>query len=193
MKLIYSIFVFLFLGLQSYAFEYATFAGGCFWCMEPPFDKIEGVLETTSGYMGGHQKNPTYKDVSNGSSGHAEVVRVKYDPTKVSYEKLLDIFWHNIDPTTKDKQFVDIGSQYRTAIFYYSDEQKKVAIKSRDDLEKKNVFGAKIITEIVAATDFFEAEEYHQDFYKKSPVRYKFYRFNSGRDQYIQRIWGDKK
>lgn len=175
-----------------FALEYATFGGGCFWCMEPPFDIVDGVLETTSGYMGGDKVNPTYKEVSNGSTGHAEVVRVKYDPKKVSYEKLLDIFWRNVDPTTKDRQFVDIGSQYRSAIFYYNDEQKKAALLSKEKLEKENVFGAAIVTEISRATDFYPAEEYHQDFYKKNSIRYKYYRFNSGRDQYLKKIWGDK-
>lgn len=171
--------------------EKATFAGGCFWCMEPPYDKIKGVVSTTPGYTGGSKENPTYEEVSSGRTGHAESVEILYDPSQVSYSQLLDVFWHNIDPTTKDRQFVDTGSQYRTAIFYHSEEQKRLAEESKARLEKSGKFGKPIVTEIVPAGKFYPAEEYHQDYYKKNPRRYKFYRFNSGRDQYLKRIWGE--
>ncbi|MDD0851869.1 peptide-methionine (S)-S-oxide reductase MsrA [Halobacteriovorax sp. GB3] len=175
----------------SFASEYkkATFAGGCFWCMEPPFDKLTGVVSTTSGYIGGTMKNPTYRDVSAGHSGHTEAVEVLYDPKKISYDELLKVFWRNINPTTKDQQFVDIGPQYRTGIFYHDDFQKDLALKSKEELEKKKIFGKKIVTEITKATTFWPAEKYHQDYYIKNPVRYKFYRWNSGRDQYLDKIW----
>jgi len=173
-------------------FEKATFAGGCFWCMEAPFESIEGVHEVVSGYTGGDEKNPTYKQVSAGKTSHIESVEIAYDPSKVTYEMLLDIFWRNINPTTADRQFVDVGSQYRTAIFYHSDQQKKSAIESKNKLEASNRYGGKlIVTEIVPAKEFYEAEEYHQDYYKKSPWQYKIYRFNSGRDQYLNKIWKD--
>jgi methionine-S-sulfoxide reductase len=171
----------------------ATFAGGCFWCMEPPFDKLNGVISTTSGYTGGNENNPTYQRVSAGRTGHTEAVRVEYDPTKVSYEKLVDTFWHQINPTTPNRQFVDVGSQYRTGIFYHSAEQKKIALASKAKLEKANVFGAPIVTEITEAGNFWPAEEYHQDYYQKHAYKYKFYRFNSGRDQYLESIWGKNK
>ncbi len=168
----------------------ATFAGGCFWCMEPPYEKLDGVLEVVSGYTGGRTENPTYRDVTSGRTGHAEAVEVRYDPAKATYEQLLDIFWRNIDPTTKDRQFVDVGSQYRTAIFYHSEEQRKQAEASKRKLEASGRFEKPIVTEIVPAGRFYPAEEYHQDYYRKSSSRYKFYRFNSGRDQYLDRIWG---
>jgi peptide-methionine (S)-S-oxide reductase len=168
----------------------ATFAGGCFWCMEPPFDKLVGVISTTSGYTGGRTKNPTYEDVSSGWTGHAESVQVLYDPRKVTYAKLLDVFWHNIDPTVKDRQFCDTGNQYRTAIFYYNDEQKRAAEASRAELEKAKPFKAAIVTEIVAAGEFYAAEEYHQDYYLKNPIRYKYYRFRCGRDARLMELWG---
>jgi len=170
----------------------ATFAGGCFWCMEPPYDKLEGVLSTTSGYIGGQEKNPSYREVSSGSTGHAEAVQVRYDPEKVSYEKLLEVFWKQIDPTTPDRQFVDVGSQYRTGIFYHTEEQRKLAEISKKKMSKSGRFGAAIVTEITQATTFYPAEDYHQDYYIKNPIRYKYYRFGSGRDQYLKRIW-DKK
>jgi len=170
----------------------ATFAGGCFWCMEPPFEKLEGVKSAVSGYTGGAEKDPTYKQVSAGETGHAEVVRVTYDPDMVTYEKLLDVFWHNIDPTTVDRQFVDEGRQYRSAIFFHDDEQKKLALASKEKLEKAGVFGAPIVTEIVPAGAFYPAEEYHQDYYKKSTVKYKYYRYRSGRDEYLKKIWAGK-
>ena len=170
--------------------EKATFAGGCFWCMEPPFEKLKGVLSVVSGYTGGHTEDPKYEEVSAGGTGHAESVQVLYDPSVISYEKLLEVFWRNIDPTTKDRQFVDVGSQYRTAIFYHSEEQRRLAEESKKQLEASGRFGKPLVTEIVPAGKFYPAEGYHQDYSKKNPTRYKFYRFNSGRDQYLDRIWG---
>ncbi|MCP4401574.1 MAG: peptide-methionine (S)-S-oxide reductase MsrA [bacterium] len=167
----------------------ATFAGGCFWCMEPPFDKLEGVYSTTSGYTGGHKDNPTYKEVSAGETGHTETVEVLYDPEKISYEKLLEVFWVNIDPTVKDRQFCDPGSQYRTAIFYHDEEQKDLAEASKKPVVEK--FGT-VHTEIVSATTFYAAEGYHQDYYKKNPLRYKYYRTSCGRDKRLKALWGKK-
>lgn len=174
-------------------YKIATFAGGCFWCMEPPFDKMKGVISTTSGYTGGKEANPTYQQVSAGSTGHTEAVRVEYDPNVVSYKALVDTFWHQINPTTPNRQFVDVGAQYRTGIFYHSAAQKQIALESKAALEKAKIFGAPIVTEITAAGDFWPAEEYHQNYYLKHPYKYKFYRFNSGRDQYLESIWGKKK
>ncbi|MEJ7671114.1 MAG: peptide-methionine (S)-S-oxide reductase MsrA [Casimicrobiaceae bacterium] len=168
----------------------ATFAGGCFWCMEPPYDKLDGVISTTSGYMGGPSKNPTYQEVSAGRTGHAEVVQVRYDPAKVSYAKLLEVFWKNIDPTVKDRQFCDVGSQYRTGIFVHSEEQRKLADTSKSEIEKTKPFKDPIVTPIVAATEFWPAEEYHQDYYQKNPVRYKYYRTGCGRDERLKVLWG---
>lgn len=173
-------------------FEKATFAGGCFWCMEPPYDKLKGVISTTPGYTGGRTANPTYEQVSSGATGHAEAVEVLYDSSQIRYEQLLDVFWRNIDPTTRDRQFVDSGSQYRTAIFYHSEAQKRLAGESKKKLEASGRYRKPIVTEIVPAGTFYPAEEYHQDYYLKSPTQYKFYRFNSGRDQYLMRIWGDE-
>jgi len=173
--------------------EKATLAGGCFWCMEPPFEKLKGVTEVIAGYTGGHTEDPKYEEVSSGRTGHAEAVEVHYDPAQVTYAELLDVFWHNIDPTTRDRQFVDSGSQYRTAIFYHNEEQKRLAEESKKKLDASGRFGKPIVTEIVPAGKFWPAEEYHQDYYKKSAIRYKFYRFNSGRDQYLERIWGKDK
>ena len=170
----------------------ATFAGGCFWCMEPPFDKLPGVLGTTSGYMGGSRKNPTYEEVSSGTTGHAEVVQVLYDPSKVSYEKLLEVFWVNVDPTVKDRQFCDVGTQYRTAIFVHSPEQRKAAEASKAALEKSKPFKEAIVTPIVDAGDFWPAEDYHQDYYLKNPVRYTYYRTGCGRDARLKQLWGDR-
>jgi peptide-methionine (S)-S-oxide reductase len=168
----------------------ATFAGGCFWCMEPPFDKLDGVVSTTSGYTGGTKKNPTYEEVSSGGTGHAESVEVLYDPAKVSYARLLDVYWHNIDPTVANRQFCDAGEQYRTAIFYHDAEQKRLAEQTRAEVQKK--LGSRTVqTQIVAASTFYPAEEYHQDYYRKNPVRYKFYRTGCGRDARLQEIWGD--
>ena len=168
----------------------ATFAGGCFWCMEPPYDKLPGVISTTSGYMGGSVKYPTYEAVSNGVTGHAEVVQVVYDPAKVTYEKLLDVFWRNVDPTVKDRQFCDTGSQYRTAIFVHTDEQRKAAEASKAGLEKTKPFKDPIVTPIVAASDFWPAEDYHQDYYVKNPARYTYYRTGCGRDARLKALWG---
>jgi len=175
------------------ALETATFAGGCFWCMEPPYEKVDGVKEVISGYTGGHKKNPTYEEVSAGKTGHAEAVQVIYDPARITYSELLDIFWRQIDPTDRGGQFVDRGSQYRTAIFYHSEEQKRMAERSKERFMESGIFGKPIVTEIVPAGPFYRAEEYHQDYYKKNPIRYKIYRFASGRDQYLDRIWGDEK
>lgn len=171
--------------------ETATFAGGCFWCMEPPFEKIEGVHSTTVGYTGGSEKNPTYEEVSSGRTGHAESIEVVYDPAKVDYAKLLQVFWHNIDPVAVDGQFCDSGTQYRSAIFYHDERQKQLAESSKATLEASHRFKQKIATQIVPAGEFWPAEEYHQDYYKKNPIRYKFYRFACGRDKRLEEIWGD--
>jgi peptide-methionine (S)-S-oxide reductase len=168
----------------------ATFAGGCFWCMEPPFDKLDGVVSTTSGYIGGTKANPTYREVSDGVTGHAEAVEIVYDPAKISYEKLLAVFWHNIDPTVKDRQFCDNGSQYRSAIFYHDEQQKKAAQTAKAALMKSRPFKGDIVTEVTAASTFYPAEDYHQDYYVKNPVKYKFYRFNCGRDSRLKELWG---
>ncbi len=173
-------------------FEAAIFAGGCFWCMEPPFDVLPGVVSTTSGYTAGRTKNPNYHDVSAGITGHTEAVRIVYDPKKVSYEKLLDVFWHNIDPTVRDRQFCDSGTQYRSGIYYLSPQQKALAETSRAQLEKTKPFKAAIVTEIQPASDFWAAEDYHQDYYKKNPVRYKVYRTGCGRDSRLEELWGKK-
>jgi peptide-methionine (S)-S-oxide reductase len=170
----------------------ATFAGGCFWCMEYPFDKVDGVIRTTSGYIGGDKANPTYQEVTTGETGHAEAVEISYDPNRVSYEQLLHIFWRNIDPLVKNRQFCDIGSQYRTAIFYHDETQKKLAEASLDELNRSERFDAPIATEIVPATTFYPAEDYHQDFYKKSPIRYTLYRSGCGRDSRLKALWGDE-
>jgi peptide-methionine (S)-S-oxide reductase len=172
--------------------ETATFAGGCFWCMEPPFDKLDGVISTTSGYTGGHTTNPTYKEVSGGGTGHAESVQIVYDPKKVSYEKLLDVYWHNIDPTSADGQFCDRGNQYRSEIFYNSPEQQRLAEQSKAALEKNKVFKEPVVTSITQATKFYPAEDYHQDYYLKNPLRYKFYRYGCGRDKRLHELWGNK-
>jgi len=168
----------------------ATFAGGCFWCMVPAFDKVPGVVSVTSGYTGGSKKNPTYEEVSAGGTGHAESVQIVYDPAKVTYEKLLDVFWHNIDPTTKDREFCDVGHQYRSAIFYHNEEQHRLALQSKEQLENNKPFKASIVTEIVQATEFYPAEEYHQNYYKKNPIRYHYYRWSCGRDQRLKDLWG---
>lgn len=168
----------------------ATFAGGCFWCTESDMEKVEGVVEGISGYTGGHKKNPSYKEVSSGTTGHVEAVLVKYNPTKTSYEKLLDAFWKHINPTDAGGQFVDRGSQYHSVIFYHNEEQKKAAQKSKESLETSGRFDKPIVTEIKKAEKFYPAEEYHQDYYKKNPLRYKYYRYRSGRDQYIEKVWG---
>lgn len=171
----------------------ATFAGGCFWCMEEALDKVEGVVSTTSGYTGGRQKNPTYEDVSAGGTGHAEAVEILYDPAKVTYATLLDVFWRNIDPTTPDRQFCDGGNQYRSAIFYHDEAQKRLAEDSKKKLVKSKPFKEPIATEIAPASTFYPAEEYHQNFYEKNPIRYKVYKFNCGRVQRLQELWGKKE
>lgn len=168
----------------------ATFAGGCFWCMEEAFDPVPGVIATISGYMGGRVKNPTYEQVSTGTTGHAEVVQVEYDPRKVTYEKLLEVFWRNIDPTQKDGQFCDHGSQYRSAIFYHDEEQRRLAEASKAALASSKPFKGTIVTEIVKAGEFYPAESYHQDFYLKNPVRYKFYKTGCGREARLRELWG---
>jgi methionine-S-sulfoxide reductase len=173
--------------------EKATFAGGCFWCMEPPFDKLDGVISTTVGYAGGQEKDPTYKEVSSGKTGHAEAIEIVYDPSRVTYAELLDVFWRNIDPTQVDGQFADLGRQYRTAIFYHDEEQRRLAVASKEELENSGRFDEEIVTEIVPAREFYRAEEYHQDYYKKNPLRYKFYRYGSGRDQFLKKVWGKEQ
>jgi len=171
--------------------EKAIFAGGCFWCMEPPFDKLDGVISTTSGYTGGHQKNPTYYDVSSGRSGHVEVVEIVYDPTKVNYEKLLDVFWVNIDPLNNRGQFCDNGSQYLSAIFYLNEKQKKAAEESLEVLKQSDKLKGKIVTTIRPAEKFYPAEEYHQDYYIKNSLSYKYYRYRCGRDSRLKQLWQD--
>jgi peptide-methionine (S)-S-oxide reductase len=168
----------------------ATFAGGCFWCMEPPFDKLPGVISTTSGYMGGKKRYPTYEEVSAGWTGHTEVVQVAYDPAKVSYDQLLEVFWSNIDPTVKDKQFCDEGSQYRTAIFVHDDAQLKAAEASKAALDRTKPFKDALVTPIQLAGEFWPAEDYHQDYYLKNPVRYGYYRTGCGRDARLKQLWG---
>ena len=173
--------------------EYATFAGGCFWCIEADFEKVEGVLTVTSGYTGGHVANPTYKQVSAGGTGHTEAIRVVYDPNVVTYDQLLDVFWHNIDPTAVDRQFCDIGDQYRSGIFYHDETQRKAAERSRAELEKTKPFSAPVVTEITSAGAFYPAEAYHQDYAKKNPIRYAYYRNGCGRDRRLQQLWGEDK
>ena len=168
----------------------AIFAGGCFWCMEPPFEKMKGVSAVVSGYTGGTIKNPSYAQVSSGRTKHIESVRIEYDPAVVSYDQLLDVFWRNIDPTDDGGQFVDRGYQYKSVIFVMTEEERAVAMKSKDALAASGQFGdTKVVTEIIAATDFYDAEEYHQDYYKKNPIRYKFYRSRSGRDRFLKKTW----
>ncbi len=166
----------------------AVFAGGCFWCMEPPYDKLPGVVATTSGYSGGQKINPTYEQVSAGNTGHIEVIQVTYDPKQVSYEKLLEVFWRNVDPLDKGGQFCDRGNTYTTAIFYANEEQKKLAEQSKTAIEKK--LGKSVVTAIRPAASFYAAEDYHQDYYKKNPLRYKYYRYSCGRDQRLEQLWG---
>ena len=171
----------------------ATFAGGCFWCEEAAFDSLPGVIETISGYTGGHKKNPTYKEVSAGGTGHTEAVEVLYDPAKIRYEQLLDVFWHNIDPTVSDRQFCDVGQQYRAEIFYHSEEQRRLAEQSRAALAESKPFKEPIVTGITAASEFYPAEDYHQDYHSKNPLRYKYYRYYCGRDQRLEELWGKAK
>jgi peptide methionine sulfoxide reductase msrA/msrB len=171
----------------------ATFAGGCFWCVESDFEKVDGVVEVISGYTGGHKDHPTYKEVSAGGTGHLEAIQVRYDPGKISYEALLDVFWRHVDPTDPGGQFVDRGDQYRSAIFYQDEEEKQLAEASKKRLAESGRFGKPIVTEIIKLTAFYPAEDYHQDYYKKSELRYKFYRWNSGRDKFLEQVWGNEK
>jgi peptide methionine sulfoxide reductase msrA/msrB len=176
---------------QSNNLETATFAGGCFWCTESGFEKVDGVVEVISGYTGGHKENPTYEEVSSGGTGHIEAVQVLYDPTKITYRDLLDVFWRHVNPTDAGGQFVDRGLQYRTAIFYHNKEQKRLAEESRDELTKSGRFEKPVVTEIVRFSAFYRAEDYHQDYYKKNPICYEHYRFHSGRDQFLKNVWSD--
>jgi len=169
--------------------ETATLAGGCFWCVESDFEKVDGVIEVISGYTGGHKANPAYKEVSSGTTGHLEAIQVFYDPEIITYEEILDILWRHIDPTDAGGQFVDRGGQYRSAIFYHNEEQRKVAEESKKALGKSGIFNEHIVTEIIKFEKFYNAEDYHQDYYKKNPIRYKYYRWNSGRDQFLEKIW----
>ena len=177
---------------ESKNLKFATFAGGCFWCSEADFEKTAGVVKAISGYTGGNQENPTYEEVSAGNTGHWEAIQVYYDPEKITYEGLLDVFWRHIDPTDGGGQFVDRGGQYRSAIFYHDDEQKRTAEKSKEALEKSGKFQKPIATEILRLSRFYPAEEYHQDYYKKNSLRYQYYRFGSGRDQFLESVWGKK-
>jgi peptide-methionine (S)-S-oxide reductase len=171
----------------------ATFAGGCFWCMEPPFEALEGVVSVTSGYTGGTKESPSYEEVSSGTTGHAESVQILYDPSKVSYTKLLEVFWHNVDPTDRGGQFCDRGSQYRPLIFVHDEEQRRLAEASKAALEKTKPFREPVVVEIVPATAFWPAEEYHQQYHTKNPIRYAYYRRGCGRDRRLKELWGTPK
>jgi len=189
------LFFLILLPIRSFSknnYSKATFAGGCFWCMEHPFEKLEGVIKVVSGYTGGHKENPTYKEVSSGGTGHLEAVQIIYDGSKITYSELLDVFWRQIDPTDPGGQFVDRGIQYTTAIFYHGEEQKTLAEKSKEKLEKSEIFKKPITTKIREASKFYRAENYHQDYYKNNPIRYKYYRHHSGRDRYLNKIWTDE-
>jgi methionine-S-sulfoxide reductase len=177
--------------MNDNGYEKAYFAGGCFWCMEPPFEAMEGVIEATSGYMGGTTENPTYEDVTTGETGHAEVVEILFDPKTVTYEELLEVFWRNIDPTALNYQFADVGSQYRTEIFTVGSEQKELAEQSKVELENSGKFNKPIVTAISEAPAFYIAEEYHQDFYKKQSMRYQMYAKASGRKGFLEDTWGE--
>lgn len=174
---------------KSKNLEVATFAGGCFWCVESDFEKVDGVVEVVSGYTGGNKEDPTYEEVAKGVTGHLEAVQVHYDPTRITYRELLDVFWRHVDPTDPGGQFVDRGSQYRSAIFYHDEQQRKLAEQSREELNRSGRFEKPIVTEIVPLSKFYRAEDYHQDYYKTHPIRYKFYRFNSGKDQFLKKVW----
>ena len=187
---------FLILGMAPEAQEEpelakATFAGGCFWCMEPPFDALDGVVSTTSGYTGGHLDDPSYEQVSSGGTGHTEAVEIVYDPAKVSYEKLLEVFWVNIDPTDAKGQFCDRGSQYRSGIFYLSEEQRQLAEASKQKIDASGRLPKTVVTEVTEATTFYRAEEYHQDYYQRHKFRYKLYRRGCGRDGVLEKLWGE--
>ena len=172
--------------------EKATFAGGCFWCLEPPFERLNGVIEVVTGYTGGHQENPTYEEVCSGTTGYLEAIQITYDPLKILFSELLGVYWKQIDPTDSVGQFVDKGTQYKSAIFYHNQDQRHLAEESKRVLEKSGKFSKPIITEIISASKFYKAEEYHQDYYQKCAIRYKSYRFHSGRDEYLQEKWGDQ-
>ncbi len=191
--IIFAVLVFLMQSASSAETEFdkATFTGGCFWCMEPPYEKLKGVKEVITGYTGGHKKNPTYEEVSSGTTGHAEAIQVVYAPSEITYGELLDVFWRQIDPTDPDGQFVDRGSQYRTVIYYHNEEQKKLAEKSKGHLMQSGRYNKPIVTEILPAVHFYRAEQYHQDYYINHSIRYKLYRFNSGRDKYLEKIWNN--
>jgi peptide methionine sulfoxide reductase msrA/msrB len=178
---------------QEITTRQATFAGGCFWCIEADFEKVPGVIKVISGYTGGHKKNPTYEEVSAGTTGHVEAIQVYYDPSQISYKALLDFFWRHIDPTDPGGQFVDRGQQYRSVIFYHDEEQRQLAEKSKEELNHSGKFSRPIVTEIKPFTIFYPAEEYHQDYSKKNPIRYKYYRYNSGRDQFLKKTGGGSK
>ncbi len=168
----------------------ATFAGGCFWCMEEAFEKVEGVTSAVSGYIGGQVENPTYEQVSAGGTGHTESIEVTFDPSKITYAQLLEVFWRNVDPTTPNAQFCDHGNQYRTAIFYHDENQKQLVDESKKRIESSKTFPESIVTEISQATEFYIAEEYHQDYYSKNPIRYKYYKWNCGRAKRLEQLWG---
>ena len=168
----------------------AYFAGGCFWCMEEAFEKVDGVISVVSGYMGGTVANPTYEQVSDGRTGHAESIEVTYDPTKVTYQKLLDAFWRNVDPIMPNAQFCDHGNQYRSAIFYTTDEEKQLSEETKNKIEQSKRLPAPIVTQLVSASTFYPAEDYHQDYYKKNPLRYKYYKYSCGRAQRLEALWG---
>jgi methionine-S-sulfoxide reductase len=170
--------------------EKAVFAGGCFWCMQHPFDELKGVVSTTVGYTGGHKENPSYEEVCSGETGHTEAIEIQFDPTQITYAKLLDVLWRNIDPTTSNRQFADVGSQYRTAIFYHDEEQKQLAESSKEEVDCSGIHDKPIVTEIVPVSVFYKAEEYHQKYYEKSPDRYKRYNSGSGRERYLKKTWG---
>lgn len=176
--------------VEAAALAKTYFAGGCFWCMEEAFEKVEGVVSVVSGYMGGSVSNPTYEQVSAGGTGHAESVEVSYDPAKVSYQKLLEVFWHNVDPVTPNAQFCDHGNQYRSVVFYGTDEERQLAEESKSAIEQSKRFSQPIVTQLVKASMFYQAEDYHQDFYKKNPIRYKYYKFSCGRAQRLEALWG---
>lgn len=181
------------MGNKDIHLEIATFAGGCFWCVESDFEKCNGIQEAVSGYTGGHKKDPTYEEVCSGRSGHVEAVQIKFDPGVIPYEELLEIFWRHVDPTDPDGQFVDRGAQYRTAIFFHDERQRRMAEASKLKLAQSGYFNKPIATEIIAFEKFYPAEPYHQGYCKKNPLRYKFYRRNSGRDQFLKKIWKDHK
>jgi methionine-S-sulfoxide reductase len=176
----------------SLTLAFATLAGGCFWCMEPPFDKLNGVLETVVGYTGGHLPNPTYEDICRGDSGHAEAVRITFDPSRLSYRDLLATFWRNIDPTAVNRQFFDVGTQYRTVIYYHDETQKREAEASLAELKNLGVFAGEIATTVEPAVTFYPAEDYHQDYYRKCPMRYQTYKQGSGRETFLNRHWPEK-